>query len=150
MYYNCVAATSYGMNKSTQNHSLGIGPDKIKKAEEEKKLQALMQLVEEKGIDHAEKVAKKLDDHYVLGRFYEEVAKIEKQKAVGAPGDAPQTQPAAFCEKIDQTKNGGRRGPGGSGNLHPCYQRERSRDSGTRASAGEGEGFISGRGERGT
>ena len=67
--------------RNNNNTSPAIGPDKIDAAEREKQLESLMQLVEEKGIDHAEKVAKKLDDHYVLGRFYEEIGKIEKQKA---------------------------------------------------------------------
>lgn len=67
--------------ENVQNHSLGIGPDKIKKAEEEKQIEGLLKLVEEKGIDHAEKVAKKLNDHYIMSRFYEEAAKIEKLKA---------------------------------------------------------------------
>lgn len=59
----------------------GIGPEKIENADKERQVKELIKLIEEKGIEHAEKVAKKLDDHYVLGRFYEEAAKVEKQKA---------------------------------------------------------------------
>lgn len=67
--------------ENIQNPSLGIGPDKIETAEKERQVEAILKLVEERGIDHAEKVAKKLNDHYLMGRFYEELAKIEKLKA---------------------------------------------------------------------
>lgn len=75
------------MEENSQNHSLGIGADKIENAEKEKQVEALVNLIEEKGIDHAQKVAKKLNDHYILGRFYEEIAKIEKLKAEKEQGN---------------------------------------------------------------
>lgn len=62
------------VNNNTDNPELGIGPDDIKRVEQDKQVESLLKLAKEKGGGHARKVAEGLEDYYVLGRFYMELA----------------------------------------------------------------------------
>jgi len=61
------------------HHSLGIGPERIKKLEKEKQVELLLRLAQKRGVEHAVEVAKGLDDPYVLDRFHDEVTKSDSK-----------------------------------------------------------------------
>lgn len=60
----------------------GAGGEKIKKLEGEKQVEALVGLANKKGTKHAIKVAKALEDPYVLDRFHDEMGMMNGSKSV--------------------------------------------------------------------
>ena len=68
------------MAEDEKNEFPSIGPEKIERAEKENELRSLLELAREKGVMHALEVAKKLNDLYVLGRFFEEMGRILRER----------------------------------------------------------------------
>ena len=67
-------------NDKSQSSSPAMGPEQIEQAEKEKEVQALLELADKKGVTHTLEVAKKLKDLYVLGRFFEEMGRILRDR----------------------------------------------------------------------
>jgi hypothetical protein len=65
---------------SNRPEAPSIGSDQIKGLEKEKQVEFLIELARKRGRGHAIEVAKGLDDPYVLDRFHDDLAKMEKLK----------------------------------------------------------------------